>query len=111
MLENLVNPQSLEQNLGVRLLRTGDLQYLQLSIGIKTGNATFPCPFCHWRMTGANRDAVDAVCTPRNIADDVNEFVRLGSKRELKLFVPWPARRASLCRQSYRCVCASLLAY
>ena len=83
VLENLVNPQSLEQNLGVRLLRTGDLQYLQLSIGIKTGNATFPCPFCHWRMTGANRDAVDAVCTPRNIADDVNEFVRLGSKRDL----------------------------
>ena len=35
-MERLVNPQSLEQNLGITVLRTGDLQYLQLSIGIKT---------------------------------------------------------------------------
>ena len=82
-LELLVNPQSLEKNLGIKLLRTGDLQYLQLSIGIKTGNATFPCPFCYWRMTGDNRDAVDTVCPPRNICNDLEKFLQLGSKREL----------------------------
>ena len=66
VLEELVNPQSLVDTLSIKLLRTGDLQYLQLSIGIKTGNATFPCPFCYWRMTGINRDAVDTACEPRN---------------------------------------------
>ena len=53
-IEKLVNPQLLEENLGMKVLRTGDLQYLQLSIGIKTGNASYPCPFCYWRMTGTN---------------------------------------------------------
>ena len=82
-MEKLVNPQSLEQNLGITVLRTGELQYLQLSIGIKTGNAAYPCPFCNWRMTGANRDAVDAVCSSRNIKKDVEHFSRLGSNQNL----------------------------
>ena len=86
-LEKLVNPQNLEKELGIKLLRTGDIQYLQLSIGIKTGNATFPCPFCNWKMTGANRDAVDAVCTPRNVNNDLSEFHRLGSNRNLSHLV------------------------
>ena len=81
-IEELVNPQSLEQNLGMTVLRTGDLQYLQLSIGIKTGNATYPCPFCNWRMTGANRDAVDAFSSPRNIQKDLESFRHLGSNRQ-----------------------------
>ena len=34
-IENLVNPQSLVEKLGMKVLRTGDLQYLQLSVGIK----------------------------------------------------------------------------
>ena len=46
VLESLVNPQKLYENLGVTVLRTGDLQYLQLSVGIMTGNAMYPCPFC-----------------------------------------------------------------
>ena len=83
LIEDLVNPQSLETNLGITVLRTGDLQYLQLSIGIKTGNAAYPCPFCNWRMTGVNRDAVDAVCSPRNIIQDVEDFCGLGSNRNL----------------------------
>ena len=82
-MERLVNPQSLEQNLGITVLRTGDLQYLQLSIGIKTGNAAYPCPFCNWRMTGANRDAVDAECSSRNIKKDLEHFCKLGSNRPL----------------------------
>ena len=86
-LEKLVNPQSLETNLGIRVLRTGDLQFLQLSIGVKTGHATYPCPFCNWRMTGENRNAVDAVCSPRNISKDLNEFYRLGSNRNLSHLV------------------------
>ena len=81
-LEDLVNPQSLTEKLGITILRTGDLQYLQLSIGIKTGNATFPCPFCNWRMTGENRDAVDAVCHPRDIQADIETFSNLGSDRK-----------------------------
>ena len=82
-IERLVNPQSLVENLGMTVLRTGDLQYLQLSIGIKTGNAAYPCPFCNWRMTGGNRDAVDAVCAPRNINKDFENFCRLNSNRNL----------------------------
>ena len=81
-IEELVNPKSLEQNLGMTVLRTGDLQYLQLSIGIKTGNAAYPCPFCNWRMTGANRDAVDAFSSPRNIQKDLEAFRHLGSNRQ-----------------------------
>ena len=82
-LEKLVNPESLNNKLGMTVLRTGDLQYLQLSIGIKTGNATYPCPFCTWRMTGVNRDAVDAVCSERNIRKDIDTFYRLGSQRSI----------------------------
>ena len=59
------------------MLRTGDLQYLQLSIGIKTGYATFPCPFCNWRMTGVNRDTVDTVCSPRDIAKDLDNSLNM----------------------------------
>ena len=80
-IEKLVNPQLLEENLGMKVLRTGDLQYLQLSIGIKTGNASYPCPFCYWRMTGNNRDAVDSVCTQRNIQKDLECFTKHGSNR------------------------------
>ena len=80
-LENLVKPQDLHEKLGLTVLRTGDLQYLQLSVGIKTGNAAYPCPFCNWRMTGENRDAVDAVCNPRSIQKDIEIFCRLGSNR------------------------------
>ena len=65
----------------MKVLRTGDLQYLQLSIGIKTGNASYPCPFCYWRMTGTNRDAVDSVCTQRNIQKDLECFTKHGSNR------------------------------
>ena len=82
-MEDLVKPQDLEKKLGVRVLRTGDLQYLQLSIGIKTGNASYPCPWCNWRMTGANKDAVDTTCAPRNISQDLEVFTRLGSNRDL----------------------------
>ena len=82
-IEKLVNPQSLEENLGITVLRTGDLQYLQLSIGIKTGNAAYPCPFCNWRMTGVNRDAVDTVSSSRNIKEDLDIFIRHGSNRSL----------------------------
>ena len=81
-LETLVNPQSLQENLGVTILRTGDLQYLQLSVGIKTGNATYPCPFCYWRMTGENRDAADAECVKRNVQNDIETFSRLGCDRK-----------------------------
>ena len=81
-LETLVNPQILQENLGLTILRTGDLQYLQLSVGIKTGNATYPCPFCYWRMTGINRDAVDAVCILRNVQNDIEDFCKLGSDRK-----------------------------
>ena len=82
-MEKLVDPQSLESKLGMTVLRTGDLQYLQLSIGIKTGNASYPCPFCNWRMTGANRDAVDDVCSNRDIGKDLNDFHKRGSNRNL----------------------------
>ena len=81
-IENLVNPQSLVEKLGMKVLRTGDLQYLQLSVGIKTGNASYPCPFCYWHMTGVNRDAVDAVCATRDIQEDLAIFLRLGSNRQ-----------------------------
>ena len=81
-MENLVNPQSLHDQLGMTVLRTGDLQYLQLSVGIKTGNASYPCPYCYWRMTGINRDAVDAVCTKRDIKKDLTTFHQLGSDRQ-----------------------------
>ena len=80
-LELLVNPQALHEKMGITVLRTGDLQYLQLSIGIKTGYASYPCPFCYWRMTGDNRDAVDTVCPPRNVEEDIETFCHLGSNR------------------------------
>ena len=80
-LESLVKPQHLEIELGMTILRTGDLQFLQLSLGIKTGNATFPCPFCYWRMTGENRDAVDVECAERNVIQDVETFRKLGCNR------------------------------
>ena len=38
-------------------------------------------------MTGANRDAVDAICTPRNVNRDLSEFHRLGSNRNLSHLV------------------------
>ena len=56
VLESLVNPQKLYENLGVTVLRTGDLQYLQLSVGIMTGNA------------------VDAECNFRNVQKDLDDF-------------------------------------
>ena len=82
-LEKLVNPEALQLNLGLTILRTGDLQFLQLSIGIKTGNAAYPCPFCNWRMTGEHRDAVDAVCATRDIKKDIDIFCRHGSRRDI----------------------------
>ena len=82
-MERLVNPEILKTKLGMTVLRTGDIQYLQLSIGIKTGNASYPCPFCNWRMTGDNRDDVDAVCSPRNIKKDLEHFIKRGSNRNL----------------------------
>ena len=42
----LVQPHIL-RDLGARLVYTGDLQFIQLLIGIKTGNASYPCPWCN----------------------------------------------------------------
>ena len=65
----------------MKVLRTEDLQYLQLSIGIKTGNTSYPCSICYWRMTGTSRDAVDSVCQQRNIQKDLEHFMNHGSDR------------------------------
>ena len=66
----------------MKILRTVDIQYLQLSVGIKTGNAAYPCPTCNWRLTGVNSDAVDIVCSPRNVQQDLQTFHNLGSNRK-----------------------------
>ena len=82
-MEKIVNPDALQQNLGMTILRTEDLQYLQLSIGIKNGNASYPCPFCNWHMIGENRDALDSICTSRDIKKDIDFFCRLGPRRDI----------------------------
>ena len=76
----LVKPQSLE-DMGIMIYYTGDLKFIQLLLGIKTGNASYPCPWCNWRMTGKLRDPVEAYCTKRNIAKDVENFQKLGNDR------------------------------
>ena len=76
----LVKPHSLEE-MGCMLFYTGDLKFIQLLIGIKTGNASYPCPWCNWRMTGQLRDPVESYCTKRNIAKDVEQLKNLGNNR------------------------------
>lgn len=70
------------EEFGVSLIFTGDLKFIQLAMGIMTGHARHPCPFCNWRMTGPQRDPVDAVCHERDVAADLDNFKKLGSSRE-----------------------------
>ena len=67
--------------LGSHIIFTGDLKFLQLIFGIKTGHAKYPCPWCWWCATGTNRDPVDATCAERDVAKDVHDFIALGSER------------------------------
>ena len=76
----LINIESLV-SMGAHVLFAGDLKFIQLLLGIKTGNAMYPCPWCWWRATGAERDPVDAVCAKRDVLKDCDNFVQLGSNR------------------------------
>ena len=76
----LVKPEDLE-DIGARVIYTGDLQFLQLLLCIKTGNASYPCPWCNWRMTGPLRDPVELSCEARNIERDVEKYIQLGELR------------------------------
>ena len=66
----------MSQEMGGILLYTGDLKFIQLLLGIKTGYASYPCPWCYWRMTGPLRDHVQATCGKINIVKDVESFTK-----------------------------------
>ena len=76
----LVNPFQLLE-MGAEILLSGDIKFFQLAIGIKTGNSSYPCVWCNWRMTGQTCDPVQQLCAPSDVAKDVAEFIRLGSNR------------------------------
>lgn len=67
---------------GADLIITGDLKFLQLLFGIKTGHSKYPCVWCNWCATGNDRDPVDASCQERDVARDVAVFVAHGSDRD-----------------------------
>lgn len=81
---DIIKPYELEK-LGVHLIWAGDLKWIQLMEGIKTGNTAFPCPWCYWRMTGAERMLCDAICPKRRIREDIITFERGGCNREKTL--------------------------
>lgn len=81
---SIVKPYEL-QRLGAHLIWSGDLKFLQLLMGIKTGNTAFPCPWCYWRMTGSGRMLCDATCPKRNIRADIIIFEKGGCNREATL--------------------------
>lgn len=97
----LINVESLV-SMGAHVIFAGDLKFIQLMMGIKTGNAMYPCPWCWWKATGTDRDPVDAVCTKRDVLKDYNDFVQLGSNRA----------RSSRChgQQATPCVSVPLIA-
>ena len=76
----LVKPHLLE-DLGCNLFYAGDIKFIQLLIGIKTGFASYPCPWCNWRMTGQLRDPVADCSNKRNIANNVENYIKLGKNR------------------------------
>ncbi len=39
----------------------GDLKMVNIAIGIQSHSATYPCPYCHWRSGGHERDMVHLV--------------------------------------------------
>ena len=55
----------------------GDLKFLQLLYGIKTGNAKYECPWCWWCATGGDRDPVTTrdPCQERDVEAAVRDFV------------------------------------
>lgn len=79
---DLIKPNELIKNLGCKIMLAGDLKFLQLYLGIKTGNATYPCPWCVWRMTGPERMTVETVCPERDVKKDIAAFRKLDCDRE-----------------------------
>ena len=77
------NLETLQDTLGCWIIFTGDIQFLQLLLGIKTGNCAYPCPWCNWRMTGSNRDAIQALCFARDVSKDVQNYIEGGQNRSL----------------------------
>ena len=77
---DLIKPHVLE-DVGAKLLYTGDLKYIQLLLGLKTGYACYPCPWCYWRMTGPLRDPVETLCAEREMEKDIQVFIKLGKDR------------------------------
>ena len=78
---SIVRPVELER-LGGHLIWAGDLKFIQLLLGIKTGNTTFPCPWCYWRMTGAERMLPNTTCPTREAKKDIAVFIKGGYNRE-----------------------------
>lgn len=67
---------------GISIILAGDLKFIQLVMGLMNGYTCYPCPWCNWRMTGPQRDPVDAICHDRDIERDMDTFQKLGSSRE-----------------------------